>query len=54
MKVVKENIMASIGVKFFLAVLNFFGLTILWMAVGIGDVGMALMVTLNALILEKR
>jgi len=54
MKVVKENIIASIGVKFALAILTFFGLVTLWMAVGIGDVGMALLVTLNALILEKR
>jgi len=54
MKVVKENVVASIGVKFALAVLTFFGLVTLWMAVGIGDVGMALFVTLNALILEKR
>jgi len=54
MRVVKENIVASIGVKFALAVLTFFGLVTLWMAVGIGDAGMALMVTLNALILEKR
>jgi len=54
MKVVKENIVASIGVKFILAVFTFFGLVTLWLAVGIGDVGMALMVTLNALILEKR
>ncbi len=54
MKVVKENIVASIGVKFALAVLTFFGLVTLWMAVGIGDAGMALVVTLNALILEKR
>ncbi len=54
MKVVKENIIASIGVKFALAVMTFFGFVTLWMGVGIGDVGMALLVTLNALILEKR
>jgi len=54
MKVVKENILASIGVKFVLAILTFFGLVTLWMAVGIGDVGMALLVTMNAIILEKR
>ncbi|MEF8874298.1 MAG: cation-translocating P-type ATPase [Candidatus Thermoplasmatota archaeon] len=54
MRVVKENIAASIGVKFVLAALTFFGVVTLWMAVGIGDAGMALMVTLNALLLEKR
>ncbi len=54
MKVVKENIVASIGVKLALAILTFFGLVTLWIAVGIGDVGMALLVTLNALVLGKR
>lgn len=54
MRVVKENIIASIGAKFALAVLTFFGFVTLWMAVGIGDAGMALLVTLNALLLEKR
>ncbi len=54
MRVVKENIFASIGVKFGLAIFTFFGFVTLWMAVGIGDVGMALLVTLNALLLEKR
>ncbi len=54
MRVVKENIVASIGVKFALAALTFVGLVTLWMAVGIGDAGMALMVTLNALLIEKR
>jgi len=54
MKVVKENIVASISVKFALAILTFFGFVTLWIAVGIGDVGMALLVTFNALLLEKR
>lgn len=54
MNVVKENIFASIGVKFALAVFTFFGFVTLWIAVGIGDVGMALLVTMNALLLEKR
>nr|AGF93020.1 heavy metal translocating P-type ATPase [uncultured organism] len=54
MRVVKENVMASIGVKFALAVLTFFGLVTLWIAVGVGDVGMALLVTFNALLLGKR
>ncbi|MEF8831896.1 MAG: cation-translocating P-type ATPase [Candidatus Thermoplasmatota archaeon] len=54
MKVVKENIVASIGVKLALAVLTFFGFVTLWIAVGVGDVGMALLVTLNALLLGKR
>jgi len=54
MKVVKENVIASIGVKFTLAVLTFFGLVTLWIAVGIGDMGMGLLVTLNALLLERR
>ncbi|MFW5953426.1 MAG: hypothetical protein ACOCSJ_04615 [Candidatus Natronoplasma sp.] len=54
MKVVKENIIASIGSKLVLAVLTFFGLVTLWIAVGIGDVGMALVVTMNAIIMGKR
>ncbi len=54
MRVVKENVIASIGVKFALAVLTFFGFVTLWIAVGVGDVGMALLVTLNALLIGKR
>lgn len=54
MKVVKENIFASIGVKLALAGMTFLGFVTLWIAVGIGDVGMALLVTINAILLVKR
>ncbi len=54
MKTVKENIYISIGVKMLLAVLAFFGLVTLWMAVGAGDAGMALFVTVNAILLGKK
>lgn len=53
MKVIKENIYTSIGVKSILAGLAFFGWVTLWMAVGIGDVGISLLVTINAILLGK-
>ncbi len=53
MRVVKENIYSSIGVKALLAVLAIFGITTLAMAVGIGDAGMAFFVTMNALLLYR-
>lgn len=53
-RVVKENIYSSIGVKSLLAGLAFFGVVTLWMAVGIGDMGLALLVVANALLLGRK
>lgn len=53
MKIVKENIYSSIGVKSLLAGLGLFGWVTLWMAVGIGDMGMSLLVTINAILLGR-
>ena len=49
MRIVKENIFLSIIVKGSLALLSIFGLVSLWMAVGIGDMGLSLAVILNGL-----
>jgi len=49
MRIVKENIFLSIIVKGSLALLSIFGLVSLWMAVGIGDMGLSLVVILNGL-----
>ncbi|MBC7119280.1 MAG: cation-translocating P-type ATPase [Methanobacteriaceae archaeon] len=49
MRIVKENIFLSIIVKGSLAILSIFGLVSLWMAVGIGDMGLSLAVILNGL-----
>ncbi|MBC7100993.1 cation-translocating P-type ATPase [Methanothermobacter tenebrarum] len=49
MRIVKENIFFSILVKGSLALLSIFGLVSLWMAVGIGDMGLSLAVILNGL-----
>lgn len=49
MRVVKQNIAASILVKGSFAVLAFPGLVTLWLAVGIGDMGLSLAVILNAM-----
>jgi len=49
MRIVKENIFLSIIIKGSLAVLSIFGLVSLWMAVGIGDMGLSLAVILNGL-----
>lgn len=49
MRIVKENIFFSILVKGSLAILSIFGLVSLWMAVGIGDMGLSLAVILNGL-----
>ncbi|MBS3817803.1 MAG: cation-translocating P-type ATPase [Candidatus Thermoplasmatota archaeon] len=54
MRVVKENIYSAIGVKAVLAGLAVLGLVTLSMAVGIGDAGMAFLVTMNALLLSYR
>jgi Cd2+/Zn2+-exporting ATPase len=49
MRVVKQNIYASILVKGGFAVLAIVGLVSLWMAVAIGDMGLSLAVILNAM-----
>jgi Cd2+/Zn2+-exporting ATPase len=51
-RVMKANILASILVKGAFAVLAFPGIVTLWMAVGIGDMGLSLAVVLNAMTLS--
>ncbi|WP_309491865.1 cation-translocating P-type ATPase [Candidatus Hecatella orcuttiae] len=51
-KVMKTNIFASILIKGSFAVLAFPGIVTLWMAVGIGDMGLSLAVVLNAMALS--
>jgi Cd2+/Zn2+-exporting ATPase len=53
MNVIKQNIVAAIGVKLILAILVFPGLVTLWMAVAIGDMGISLAVIMNALRLSR-
>ncbi len=48
-KIIKQNVTTSIGIKGVMAALTFPGIVTLWMAVGFGDAGMALLVTLNSL-----
>lgn len=54
MQIVKQNVALSIGVKAIIAVLATVGLATLWMAVGIGDMGLSLVVIANALRLAIR
>ncbi|HIH44924.1 MAG TPA: cadmium-translocating P-type ATPase [Candidatus Methanoperedenaceae archaeon] len=49
MEVVRENVIASVGVKAGFAVLAIPGFITLWMAVGAGDMGLSLLVILNAM-----
>lgn len=49
LKIVKENIVASISIKGSFAILTFPGLVTLWLAVAIGDMGLSLAVILNAM-----
>jgi len=49
MRIVKQNILASILIKGILAVLAFPGLVTLWLAVALGDMGLSLAVILNAM-----
>ena len=51
-KVMKVNILISILVKASFAVLAFPGVVTLWMAVGVGDMGLSLAVVLNAVTLS--
>ncbi|MHA2161652.1 MAG: hypothetical protein ACXABF_04465 [Candidatus Thorarchaeota archaeon] len=54
MNVVKEGVAVSIFVKALLGVLAIFGLVTLWVAVGIGDMGLTLAVIANALRLTRK
>jgi Cd2+/Zn2+-exporting ATPase len=47
--IIKQNIWTSIIVKVSFAVLTVFGLMTLWLAVGIGDMGVSLLVLINGL-----
>jgi Cd2+/Zn2+-exporting ATPase len=49
MAVVRQNVITSILVKGSFAVLTFPGVITLWLAVGVGDMGLSLAVILNAL-----
>jgi len=49
LKIVKENVLASILIKVSLAILVFPGLVTLWLAVAVGDMGLSLAVILNAM-----
>jgi len=48
-KVMKQNIYSSILIKGILAILTVLGFATLWLAVGIGDMGLSLAVILNAM-----
>jgi Cd2+/Zn2+-exporting ATPase len=47
-RLIRQNILVSLGVKFAVAILAILGLTPLWVAV-LADIGIALAVTLNGL-----
>ncbi|MHA1671288.1 MAG: HAD-IC family P-type ATPase, partial [Promethearchaeota archaeon] len=47
--IIKQNIWTSIIVKVSFAILTVFGLMSLWLAVGIGDMGVSLLVLINGL-----
>jgi Cd2+/Zn2+-exporting ATPase len=49
MSVVRENVTAAILIKASFAVLAFPGIITLWLAIGVGDMGLSLAVILNAL-----
>jgi len=53
LKIVRENVLASILIKGSFAVLSFPRLVTLWLAVAIGDMGLSLAVILNAMRLSK-
>jgi len=54
MSVVRENLTAAILIKTSFAVLAFPGIITLWLAVGVGDMGLSLAVILNALRIGRR
>ena len=53
MQVVKQNIAAAIMIKGTLTLMALFGLINLWVAVGVGDMGLSLAVILNAMRLTR-
>ncbi len=54
MSVVRQNVVAAILIKGSLAILTLPGYVTLWLAVGIGDMGLTLAVILNALRIGRR
>ncbi len=52
-KKIKQNIWISIIVKFSFAILTVIGLMNLWLAVGIGDIGVSLFIMANGLLIFK-
>ncbi len=54
MRVVKQNVATSISVKAVVALLAVLGISSLWLAIGIGDMGLTLAVLGNALRLVRR
>jgi Cd2+/Zn2+-exporting ATPase len=49
MKIVKQNVIASILIKGSFAIFTFPGFITLWLAVAVGDMGLSLAVILNAM-----
>jgi Cd2+/Zn2+-exporting ATPase len=54
MKIVRQNITLSISIKLAIGIFAAFGLVSLWMAIGIGDMGLTFAVIANALRLVRR
>ncbi|MEM2047405.1 MAG: hypothetical protein QXZ06_05950 [Candidatus Jordarchaeales archaeon] len=54
MTTVKQNVSLSVAVKLTLAVLAALGLLPLWVAIIVGDMGLSLLVTINALTSPQR
>ncbi|MFX1483017.1 MAG: heavy metal translocating P-type ATPase [Promethearchaeota archaeon] len=54
MSIVRQNIAISISLKLFIGVLAVFGLVNLWIAIGIGDMGLTFAVIANALRLASK
>ena len=54
MRIVRQNVAFSISVKLFIGILAVFGLVNLWMAIGIGDMGLTFAVIANALRLVRK
>ncbi|MBY8996660.1 MAG: cadmium-translocating P-type ATPase [Candidatus Thorarchaeota archaeon] len=54
MSIVRQNIVVSISVKLLVGVLATFGLVNLWVAIGIGDMGLTFAVIANALRLVRK
>jgi len=54
MAIVRQNVIASILVKGSFMLLTFPGVITLWLAVGVGDMGLSLAVILNALRIGRK